>query len=164
MFDIRVDSEVNKCSIRLSCGYFLYSRDCFAWKLSHLLIESNVDHTDFGAGGGGSVDVGVTNLLLSEGPSATCLFAATFLPWFKLTTRLPTGITGSDRGGGAESDRKNLPLDPPSDIVCLGGGGLWWGGGLGWVLVWDTAVRLLSWSVLPLLDLVSKLCKLQTHK
>jgi len=83
-----------------------------------------------GAGGGGSGDVG-TNLLLSEGPSVTCLFAATFLPWFKLTTRLSTGITGCDRGGGAESDRKNRPWDPPSDIVCLGGGGLWCGGGLG---------------------------------
>lgn len=47
--------------------------------ISHLLMEPNVDHTDLGAGGGGRGDVG-TNLLLSEGPSATCLFAARFLP------------------------------------------------------------------------------------
>ena len=83
-------------------------------------MELNVDHTDLGAGGGGSGDVG-TNLLLSEGPSATFPFAARF----KLTTKLSTGITGCDHWGGAESDRKNLPWDPPSDIVCLGGGGLW---------------------------------------
>lgn len=40
---------------------------------------NNVHHTDFGAGGGGSGDVG-ENLLLSEGTSATLLFAARFLP------------------------------------------------------------------------------------
>ena len=43
------------------------------------ITGSNVDYTDLGAGGGGSGNVGA-NLLLSEGPSATFLFAAIFLP------------------------------------------------------------------------------------
>ena len=40
---------------------------------------SKQSHTDLGAGGGGSGDV-ATNLLLSEGLSATFLFSAKFLP------------------------------------------------------------------------------------
>ena len=42
-------------------------------------MRPDVDHTDLGAGGGGSGDVGV-NLVLSEGPSVRDLFATRFLP------------------------------------------------------------------------------------
>lgn len=119
-------------------------------------------HTDLGAGGGGSGDV-ATNLFLSEGLSATFLFSAKFLPWFKLTTRLATGITGCWGKAGVESDWQNLEWEPPSETVCRSGGGLWCGGGWGWVLC-VTVFKTFSCSTLLLLDLVSKLWILKMNK
>lgn len=134
----------------------------------HVVIREGrfwIQRTDLGAGGGGSGAVG-TNRLLSDGPWVRFLLFARLRPWFKLTTRLSTGITGCDQWGwgGADSDLWNLVWDPPSDAVCLGGGGLWWGGALVWALVWRTEFVQLSWSVLLLLDLVSKLWILQTKE
>lgn len=82
-------------------------------------------------GGGGSGVVGI-NWFFLVGFWVRFLLFVRFCFWFKLIIRFFIGIIG---WGGVEFDLWNFVWDFFLDVVCLGGGGFWWGGVLVWVWV-----------------------------